>query len=160
MPIKIFDYLQKSEDGFVLIAAIMAVMIMLAVSFLILTTTTQDIRISSRLVGERKALSAAESGAYIVYTNALTLNDMISNTISDTQVDPTNDPYTYYSVAQTVKTNMQAFLKGGCPGCLAFIYNTDVTGKDTKYVSSVTISIGMAPPPAPGGPIYENPIAQ
>ena len=60
---KKFDYRQKSEGGFVLIAALMAVMILMAVGFLALTVTSQDILISSRLVGERKALSAAEAGA-------------------------------------------------------------------------------------------------
>ena len=61
---KIFDYRQKSEGGFVLIAALMAVMILMAVGFFSLTVTSQDILISSRLVGERKALSAAEGGLF------------------------------------------------------------------------------------------------
>ena len=78
MDFKIFDYRRKSEDGFVLIAAIMAVMIMLAVGFFILTTSTQDIRISSRLIGERKALTAAESG--VQYLSTLAFNDLIAYT--------------------------------------------------------------------------------
>jgi hypothetical protein len=152
--IKIFDYRQKSEEGFVLIAAIMAVMIMLAVSFFILTTSTQDIRISSRLVGERKALSAAEAGAQTVYAAAtLDFTTLLTYSVSNIQVDSTNDPSITYSVLPTANTKKQTPLGGGqCSGCSSFIYDTKIIGTDSQYGSSVTISIGMAPPVAPSGP--------
>lgn len=153
--IKIFNYRQKSEKGFVLIAAIMAVMIMLAVSFFILTTATQDIRMSARLVGERKALSAAEAGAQAVYAAAsLNFNTLLSYSVSNLQVDSINDPSISYSVSPTVNTLNQAPVGGGgqCTGCASFIYNTDITGTDSNYGSSVKISIGMAPPPTSSSP--------
>jgi hypothetical protein len=153
--IKIFNYRQKSEEGFILIAAIMAVMIMLAVSFFILTTSTKDILISSRLVGERKALSAAESGAETIYASSLLdINSLLAYSISNVQVDPTNDPSISYTVSNTQNTFKQAPVGGGgqCTGCTSFIYNTDITGTDSNYGSSVTISIGMAPPSTMSGP--------
>jgi len=86
--LRIFNRRQESENGFVLIVAIMAVMIIVAVGFFILTTTTQDIRISSRLVGERKAFSAAESGMQYLCLN---FTGSAMSAISNQTVDTTND---------------------------------------------------------------------
>jgi hypothetical protein len=122
LALKIFNY-QKSEKGFVLIAAIMAVMIMLAVSFFILTTSTQDIRISARLVGERKAMSAAEAGAMALYASAADLATLAANIPVSVQVDPLNDPSTSYIhrqcsalllPARTLITAHRHKLKSGC----------------------------------------------
>jgi Tfp pilus assembly protein PilX len=154
---KIFNYRQKSEKGFILIAAIMAVMIMLAVSFFILTTATQDIRMSSRLVGERKALSAAEAGVQAIYANSSSIAALTAT--NNVNVDSTNDPATSYSYTTPTNTNAQTSLAGGCEGCVSYIWGIDVTGVDSNYGSSVTINIGIAPPPTPGSPIYENPIS-
>jgi Tfp pilus assembly protein PilX len=55
---------KNSESGFVLIAALMGIIILLAVGFLALTITTGDMKIASRLIGERKAFSAAETGVH------------------------------------------------------------------------------------------------
>lgn len=142
--IKIFNYRQKSEKGFILIAAIMAVMIMLAVSFFILTTATQDIRISARMVGERKAISAAESGAEAVYASSTPLSAMVSNT-TPTLVDSTNDPSTSYTYIVTQLTS-QATSSGNDATTGSFVYNIDVTGTDSNYGSSEIISIGLTPP--------------
>ena len=53
----------KDEEGFALIAALLAITILTAVGLLVFAMSTQDIRISGRLVGEKKAVSAAEAGA-------------------------------------------------------------------------------------------------
>jgi Tfp pilus assembly protein PilX len=157
-PFKIFDYRRKSEDGFVLIAAIMAVMIMLAVGFFILTTSTQDIRISSRLVGERKALSAAEAGAEARYASTLTLNDLVATPDVDVQIDPTNDPSVSYSaLTRIINGSAVAIgydLASGFSGSV--VYETVVTGKDSSHDSSASIAIGMVPPPTQVTTVYGN----
>ncbi len=52
----------QAEKGFALIAALMALWILAALGILVFTVTTQDVRISSRTVGEKKAFLATESG--------------------------------------------------------------------------------------------------
>ena len=50
------------EKGFALIAALLAIWILTALGMLVFSVTIQDMRVSSRTLGERKAFSAAESG--------------------------------------------------------------------------------------------------
>ena len=155
--LKIFNY-QKSEKGFVLIAAIMAVMIMLAVSFFILTTSTQDIRISARLVGERKAMSAAEAGAMAVYASASNLATLVANS-SNTPilVDPTNDPSTSYTIHVAQNNALPpVILPGYPPGYSSSVFSAIIIGTDSNYGSSASIDIGLSPPSTPGNTIYGN----
>jgi len=153
---KILSYRQKSEGGFVLIAALMAVMILMAVGFFILTTTSQDLRMSSRLVGERKALSAAESGVQAV---CLTF-DPAMTALSNQSVDSTGDPNLKYSVdTPTRYTGLPSISAVGAD--IAYgkqwiyqIYNTQITGTDQSYGSSVTIAAGFQFGPVPDDPTY------
>lgn len=144
---KLIKRTSNSEQGFVLIVAIMAIVILTAIGFFALTMISGDLMISSRLTGDRKAFSAAESGVHAIYASSLNFTALLSYSISCTQVDPTNDPSTCYSVSNTINTYNQAPVSGGgCTNCSSFIYNTDITGQDTTYGSSVKISIGMSPP--------------
>ena len=144
---KLIKRTSNSERGFVLIVALMAILILTAIGFFALTMVSGDLMISSRLTGERKALSAAESGVLAVYANAaLNFNSLLTYSANCIQVDPTNDPSTCYTVALTTNTLTQASVNGGgCTNCSSFIYNTNITGTDSTYGSSVTISIGLAP---------------
>jgi hypothetical protein len=154
--LKIFNY-QKSEKGFVLIAAIMAVMIMLAVSFFILTTSTQDIRISARLVGERKAMSAAEAGAMALYASAADLATLAANIPVSVQVDPLNDPSTSYIAVTTQNNTLPlVYLPGYPPGYSSPVFSTVITGTDANYGSSAQIEIGLSPPSLPSDTHYGN----
>ena len=154
---KIFDYRQKSEGGFVLIAALMAVMILMAVGFLALTVTSQDILISSRLVGERKALSAAEAGAQQV---CVQLNPTAPAAISLTYVDLNMDPSTYYTTTVPVQNaTMPTTPVAGSnltQGYVGSVYDTTVTGSEASHNSSVSIAIETVSQPNPGGNQYGN----
>ena len=154
---KIFDYRQKSEGGFVLIAALMAVMILMAVGFFSLTVTSQDILISSRLVGERKALSAAEAGMHQV---CILLNPNALAVISG-YVDSLKDPSTSYTTVNTngsiappvQSTTIPTIPLAGFDMSKAYVgsvYDTIVTGRDASYNSSVSIAIGTVFSPNPG----------
>jgi len=154
---KILSYRQKSEGGFVLIAALMAVMILMAVGFFILTTTSQDLRMSSRLVGERKAFSAAESG---MQTFCLTFSsDPAQYPKSDQPVDATNDPTARFDIPNAPArnaTDMAAVgsdIKGGVHWGYQ-IWTADIIGRDTAYKSSVTLSVGFQFGPVPDDPAY------
>ena len=53
-----------SAEGFALIASLLTVFMLTAMGLLVFTVTTQDARMSSRSVGEKKAFSAAETGLF------------------------------------------------------------------------------------------------
>jgi Tfp pilus assembly protein PilX len=147
---KILSYRQKSEGGFVLIAALMAVMILMAVGFFILTTTSQDLRMSSRLVGERKAFSAAESGVHQI---CISLNPTALVAGIPTYVDLIKDPstsYTYTLPAQNA--TLPTIPLAGFDMSKAYVgsvYATTVTGSDASYNSKVSIDIGIVYSPNP-----------
>ncbi len=139
-----------SQDGFVLVAAVMALMIFIAVGFYALTVTTQDLRVSASLVGERKAFSAAEAGVNMI----MNMLDTSSNltTISGQKVDPTNDPKAEFSAFITRDTeNSEIWLPGYSQSFKSASFRASVTGRDTGYGSRVRISVGMAGIPGPPG---------
>jgi len=153
---KIFDYRQKSENGFAIIAALMAVMILMAVGFFSLTVTGQDVLISSRLVGERKAFSAAEAGMHKVcwlLNPFLPLANFGLPVVGIPQsIDSVRDPSITYEI-----TSPPAFLYTinlyGFDMSKAYtgnVYGTRITGKDASYNSSVSIDIGTVYSPNPG----------
>lgn len=135
----------NSERGFILLTALIAVLILMAVGFFALTMVSGDLMISYRLVGERKALSAAESGVHAFFVSS----DYAA--ISETQVDPANDPYARYSVSapQGNTITPKVHMPGYGPEYLSNNYVADVTGRDLNFHSSVTIRIGIADIPAP-----------
>jgi hypothetical protein len=147
---KLIKRTSNSERGFILVVALMAMLILTAVGLFALTMISGDLMISYRLTGDRKALSAAESGVYSLLASPNSISYLLNNPPPTTciQVDPTNDPSTCYTVSATTNTWVQAPVGNGgqCFGCKSFIYNTNITGKDSNYSSLVTISIGMAPP--------------
>lgn len=159
---KIFNYRQKSENGFILIAAIMAVMIIMAVSFFILATGTEDVQISTRLVGERKAMSAAEACVHQVCIN---LNPGLLAAGGLAQVDPIRDPtisctYNLPHVPTPPADTTPATIP--LPGFdmskayVGAVYITTVTGTyrpsifSSSYDASVTVEIGTVFSPNPG----------
>ncbi len=103
-----------NNNGFALIAALMAMLVLTAVGALVLTITTKDIRVASRVVGEKMALSAEQSGMHgaLMYFNrpeGFEVEDLTepvrtfttTNTMVDTGTDPYNNYYSYsqYSVS-------------------------------------------------------------
>jgi hypothetical protein len=147
---RIFRKRLTSQDGFALLAAIMAVMIMIAVGFFALTVTSQDIRISSRLIGERKAFSAAEAGVNEV---SRTLNPQSLAAISGKKIDATRDPSAEFDASIPIRdTAHPTLIIPGSDLSKAYagaIFRTTVTGRDTTYNTESTIDVGVAYAPSP-----------
>lgn len=142
-----------SQDGFVLVAAIMALMIFIAVGFYALTVSTQDLRVSSRLVGERKAFSAAQAG---VNEMSRMLDPHIASVpIFGQKVDPVNDPYAEFDAAAIMRDTgaVSILLPGFSVEFESPIYSTIVTGRDTSYGARVRISVGLGHFPVPTTPV-------
>jgi len=158
--ISIFNKNRNSEGGFALIAAIMAVLIIVAVGFFALTVTTQDIRISSRLLGERKAFSAAEA---CVHELCRQLNPYNLLPVYNMSIDPINDPNTEFmsSLPERDEDIPQIALPGYdmAKAYVGALYRTTCTGRDTSpgRKSETSISVGTVFAPNPGDTTYDQP---
>jgi hypothetical protein len=139
----------ESEKGFVFIVALMVVIVLVAIGFFALTMVSEDLMISFRMVGERKAFSAAQSGAHAVFASIdLLKNPFASNIDKPVPIDPIHDPSVAYR-AQIINTGRQTIFPGYELSSAATIFEAVVTGTDSHYGSEIKLSIGMAPPPTP-----------
>ena len=151
---RFFRNKRNSERGFILIVALMAIMILTAIGFFALTTTSQDIRISSRIVGERKAFSAAQAGLHAFclmnFTSGASYPDLV--------VDAANDPNARYDIG-TVAID-PALPKMPAPGedeskkMVHQIYQTEITGRIIGAGSRVSTDVGVKYGPVPDGTEY------
>jgi hypothetical protein len=137
-----------SRKGFALITAILAIMILMALGYLAISVTTGDLKITSRIVGEKKALSAAETGIHRLMQNF----DPASTTSSVwTQVDGATDPASRYRITSLpapatlgpALRPLVGYAIGGGQQWGQRCYNAGVEGENTRYDSSVEIALGM-----------------
>jgi Tfp pilus assembly protein PilX len=139
----------QGQKGFALITAILAIMILMALGFLALSTSTEDIKISSRVVGEKKALSAAETGIHRLMQN-FDPAAMSGSQATNVQVDSAADPSSRYSISNVGRPAsgpemlaLRGYSIGGGQQWGQRRYVGSVTGNNTAYGSSVTIDVGM-----------------
>lgn len=137
------------ERGFALIAALLANLILLAVGIIAINLSTQDIRISMQMVGEKKAMAAAESGIHALTQNFDPAN-LSAAALTNVQVDPSNDPNSRYTVATPTPPTtgptilpLAGYSIGGGQMWGQQRYNTTVTGTNTAYNTTATIEIGL-----------------
>ena len=153
--------LKKSEKGFALIAAIMACMLLLALGMLVISLSTQDMRVSVRIVGDKRALAAAEEGIHslfqanvdphnnpVIAPQTITRPD-IGGGVSQYTINypATNRPPYYLPRA--------GFSIGGGVIWVDAIHNVSVTGRSTEYTTQVTISVGLGYGPVDLTTIYQ-----
>jgi Tfp pilus assembly protein PilX len=141
----------RNEEGFALIAAILANMILLAVGIIAINISTQDLRISMRVVGDKKAMSAAEAASHwvimnlnpdnpgsVVKTNQ-PLNELGSELTSRSRITitqpapPTMGPLFMKMPGYDMSSNQWILLR----------YNTTITGRNDDYQASVTVDLGL-----------------
>ncbi|MFA5321798.1 MAG: type II secretion system protein [Smithella sp.] len=144
---KVFFHRRKNS-GFSLVAVIMAILILMALGFLALSVTTTDLQITNRIVGEKKAMTAAEAGIHVL-TNTFSPANITEISGS---VDATNDPASTYHISVATRptgANVPSFLpmKGysiaGGQEWGQKMYETSVTGENTSYGSNVQIDVGF-----------------
>jgi Tfp pilus assembly protein PilX len=141
--------LPKSERGFALIAALLANLILLAVGIIAINLSTQDIRISMKMVGEKKAMAAAESGIHALTQN-FDPGNLMASALTNVQVDASNDPNSRYTVAAPTPPTtgptvlpMAGYSIGGGQMWGQEKFDTTVTGTNTAYNATVQIDIGL-----------------
>ncbi len=138
---------RQKEKGFALIAALLAIWILTAVGILVFAISTQDIRISGRLIGEKKAFAAVETG---VHRLSQTLDPANLVAIPSTQVDATNDPTSFYSTGIPARPTsgpssvpLAGYSIGGGQQWGQERFNARVTGTNTRYNSMVQVDVGV-----------------
>jgi hypothetical protein len=154
--------IRSSQNGFILITALMACLILFALTMLIINLSTSDLRVSAQSVGTKKAMVAAEAGLHSMIRNFDPQN-LASSAISSStsgavqvngvwylKVDPTNDPASIYTISTpTQPTTGPVFLPltgyaiGGGQQWGQRAYNVAVTGRNTTYDTTVTIGVGF-----------------
>jgi hypothetical protein len=137
------------NSGFALIAALLSIWILTAMGLLVFTVTTQDVRISSRMVGEKKAFYATEAGVHrlVEWFNPLNLNDTKYNSPWD--VDSTY-PGSQFQIAKPAPPTkgpaaipLAGYSSGGGQQWGSTRFVSVVTGKNTKYQSTVQVDAGV-----------------
>ena len=138
-----------SRKGFALVVAILAIMILMALGLLALSVSTEDVKISSRVVGEKKALSAAETGIHRLIQGFDPGNTAASQ-INGAQVDAATDAASQYTISNVGRPGsgpdtlpLTGYSVGGGQQWGQERYAASVTGTNTNYGSSVQINVGM-----------------
>jgi hypothetical protein len=139
------------EGGFALIAAVMMNLILLAVGIIAINLSTQDLRISMKVVGEHKAMSAAVAATHWLMVNfdpgnpgavAKTnrpLTELAGGLQTQSRVtiaEPT------ISTAGPVQISMAGHEMSATQWVL-LRYDTTVTGRSEDYQTSVTLNVGL-----------------
>ena len=147
---------KNSEAGFALIAAIMACLILLALGMLVISLSTQDIRVSSKIVGEKRALAAADTGISSLsgvlpwsfdpqsatccnaHTTSNRADGVSSYTINYPATRPTVGPILIKIAGYSDPWRMSR-------------YNIDVVGTNTEYSTRANVGVGVGYGPVEGG---------
>jgi Tfp pilus assembly protein PilX len=142
----------ESQKGFALVAAVLACLILLALAMLVIHLSTQDLRTSAKTVGEKKALSAAETGIHQLMRtfDPQATGGLGSFAATDVVVDTVNAPGDVYSISTpSTPTTGPAFLPmagysiGGGQSWGQRRYDVDVTGRNTSYNTQIVIGVGV-----------------
>jgi hypothetical protein len=138
---------KRKESGFALIAALLSIWILTAVGVLVFTVTTQDVRISSRMVGEKKAFLATEAGVHQLTAgfDPLNLSDTGRYNI-DFRVDTDLDPDTLYRIgtpAIPTRGPASIAMPGYSQSWGSTRFVSTVTGMNNRYQSSVQMDVGV-----------------
>lgn len=131
----------NNDKGFILVAALLTLLILLSIGTLVYTVSTKDIRVSTRIVGEQKAFSAVETGVHQAIQN-FAVGASVTNQVVDSSID-SNTTYSY---------NIGASSSGCTPPPAGFdiekwsddIYRATVTGTNTRYGNTmVAVDVGI-----------------
>jgi hypothetical protein len=132
-------------------------LILVSLGVLIFALTTRDLTVTIRLMGEKKAFSAAENGIHRVLQKFDPLLSAVATTDQACpglggyfQVDTDTDTASCYSFTPPTPSktgsstvNMAGYSITGQQKFGRAPYDSGVTGTNTKYMSQVLIDFGM-----------------
>lgn len=148
--------LRRGEEGFAMVAALLAILILTAVGVIVFTVTTRDVRISSRVTGEKKAFSAAEAGVQRLIqesnANAGNITAFLPiNTVVNIATDP-DSKYTITPSPSALTTKLPpsipeaGFEIGGVGTNKSWgqtVSSKRVAGENTRYGSKMEVDVGV-----------------
>jgi Tfp pilus assembly protein PilX len=149
----------RKEGGFALIAAVMANLILLSVGIIAINLSTQDLRISMKVVGDKKAMSAAEAATHWIMVN---FDPAHPGTVAKTNrlltelaagLEP-RSRVTITEPAASAVGPLQVSLAGHDMSATQWVllrYDTTVTGRNEDYQTSVTLNVGLGYGPVDSG---------
>ena len=148
--------IKNSEKGFALVAAIMACLILLALGTLVIALSTQDIRVSVKIVGDKRSLAAAEDGIHSL-CQVFDPQNLINAPVTTPR---TGGNYTIYYPATAPTTGplgirLPGYDIGGGKVYGDRRYNVSVTGRSTEYSTQVTIGVGLGYGPVDITTLYQ-----
>ena len=139
----------NSQRGIALVAALLANVILLAVGVLAIHLSTKDIRASFAVVGDKKALAAAEAGIHQLAIN-FDPGTLASQPRVNIQVNPAVDPATRYTIFQPTQPTtgpavipLVGYSIGGGQQWGQERFLATVRGENTAYNSRVDIGVGL-----------------
>jgi len=148
----------RSQEGFALVTAILACVILMALAILVLNLSTDDLRVSRRSVGEKTALHAAETGIQVMLRNFDYVNRGTIILPTDTQVDPSSDPSAFFTITdpdlRVTSYNMTGFSMAGGQKMVRHVYPLESEGRSNTHNSRVILEFGVANGPNSGDTDY------
>jgi hypothetical protein len=149
----------NSEKGIALVAALFFCLILMALGAVVITLSTGDIGTSSRLVGQKRALAAAEKGVARLTQKFDPYNRAASATNTYAE-DLGVDTHSRYSISlpQPVSLNGELVeihsMRGFDEKWGMAIYTANVTGRNTIDNTSVTVGVGFGHGPVDASTQY------
>jgi phosphate/sulfate permease len=147
-------YYINSEKGFALVLALIACLILFALGALVINMSIGDILTSSQILGNKRAVLAAEKGV-----NRLLQNFNADNVPTGEQTtlaaDLAVDPHSTYTISVPDNTGFRSMTGYTSPWGMVS-YGIDVTGQNTAYSNThVTIRVGLGYGPIDTSLIYK-----
>ena len=139
----------SSQRGIALVVALLANVILLAVGVLAIHLSTRDIRASFAVVGDKKALAAAEAGIHQLAIN-FDPETLASQPRTNIMVNPAADPASRDTIFQPWQPTtgpaaipLVGYSIGGGQQWGQERFLARVRGENTAYNSQVDIDVGL-----------------
>ena len=145
---KLRDMKIKRKEGFALVAAIIACLILLAVGLVAYLMTTQDSRTSLRVMGDKKAMMATESGIHFIMAN-FNPNNLDGVVVNNIPANAAADPSSQYCFGQPVRppsgdiVPLAGYAIAGGQMWGQIRYSATVTGQNTNYGGQAQVQVGF-----------------
>jgi Tfp pilus assembly protein PilV len=148
----------QNEQGFALIAALLACLILLAIGMLVIQMSTSDLRTSAGTVGEKKALIAVESGIHQLLKNFDpnvpwdATHGYVTQTVIPGGIDDRSRFTISVPTASTLPpVTMPGYALGASQQWGMMRYDTAVKGESTTYSTVLNVDVGVGYGPVPIG---------
>lgn len=152
----------KSQAGFILLVALIAIAILSALGILVFSLSTGDLKTSVSTYGEKKALGSLESGYHVLTQNfdAVNIPTYGVNANIWTDVDAGRDPGSQYKVTNITLSSFAPLPPPGysmeqSQGYGMARYDLTVLGQSTTYNTNVQVDLGVGFGPVSLSLIYK-----